>query len=105
MRRIQICVVYFCFGIIWTVILKKEVKNKFSKIDQADLDSPHRELSNGGLRIIVALLVRWGINFVRISGFRVQIFSRTGVRPVYNQKVCPDALGHFWSRFSKFFVH
>ena len=30
-RRIQICVVYFCLGIIWKVILKKEVKNKFYK--------------------------------------------------------------------------
>ena len=30
-RRIQICVVYFCLVIIWKVILKKEVKNKFYK--------------------------------------------------------------------------
>ena len=30
-RRIKICVVYFCLGIIWKAILKKEVKNKFYK--------------------------------------------------------------------------
>ena len=36
----------------------------FTKIDQADLGSPRREPSNGGLGIVVALLVRWGINFV-----------------------------------------
>ena len=32
------------------------------KLDQAGLDSPHRELSNGDLGIFVALLVRWQIN-------------------------------------------
>ena len=30
----------------------------------ADLDSPRRELSNGGPVILVALLVRWQINVV-----------------------------------------
>ena len=34
----------------------------FTKLDQADLNSPCRELSNGGLKIFVALLVRWQIN-------------------------------------------
>ena len=29
----------------------------FTKIDKVDLNSPHRELSNGGLRIVVTLLV------------------------------------------------
>ena len=28
----------------------------FTKLDQADLDSPRRELSNGGLKIVVALI-------------------------------------------------
>ena len=32
----------------------------FTKLDQADLVSPLRELSNGGLRIVVALPVRSG---------------------------------------------
>ena len=36
----------------------------FIKLDQADLDSPHRELSNGGLKSVVTLLVRWQINFL-----------------------------------------
>ena len=31
----------------------------FTKIVKADLDSPRRELSNGGLGIVVILLVRW----------------------------------------------
>ena len=30
-----------------------------TKIDKADLDSPRRELSNGGLESVVTLLVRW----------------------------------------------
>ena len=33
----------------------------FTKLDQADLDSPRRELSNGGLGIVIALLVCWQI--------------------------------------------
>ena len=40
----------------------------FTKIDQADLDSPRWELSNGGLGIVVALTVfRELILCVRIS--------------------------------------
>ena len=30
-----------------------------TKIGQADLDSPRRELFNGGLGIVIARLVRW----------------------------------------------
>ena len=30
-----------------------------TKIDPADLDSPRQELFNGGLGIVVALLVSW----------------------------------------------
>ena len=36
----------------------------FIKLNQADLDSLRRELSNGGLEIVVALLVRWQIIFL-----------------------------------------
>ena len=36
----------------------------FIKLDQADLDFLRRELSNGGLKIVVVLLVRWQIIFV-----------------------------------------
>ena len=31
----------------------------FMKLDQVDLDYPRQDLSNGGLEIVVALLVRW----------------------------------------------
>ena len=34
----------------------------FTKIDPKDLDSPRRELSNGGLESVVTLLVRWKID-------------------------------------------
>ena len=36
----------------------------FIKLDKADLNSPRRELSNGGLKSVVTLLVRWQINFL-----------------------------------------
>ena len=36
----------------------------FTKLDQTDLDSPCQEFSNGGLGIVVALLVRWQINLL-----------------------------------------
>ena len=52
-RRIQICVVYFCFGIISKVILKKRSKIIFTNIYPADLDFLRRELSNGGLKSLV----------------------------------------------------
>ena len=48
------------------------------KIDPADLDSPRRELSNGGLGFVVAFLVRSGINFLSFSG------SQVGVRALDN---------------------
>ena len=35
----------------------------FTEIDSADLDSPRRDLSNGGLKSVVALLVCWQIGF------------------------------------------
>ena len=35
-----------------------------TKINQADLDSPRQKLSNGGLGIVVALLVRSGNNLL-----------------------------------------
>ena len=36
----------------------------FTKIVTVDLSSPRRELSNSGLGIVAALLVRWGIDFL-----------------------------------------
>ena len=42
----------------------------------ADLDSPRRELSNCGLGIVVALLVRWQINFSCAStGSAIQLYA------------------------------
>ena len=35
----------------------------FTKMNKADLESPCRELSNGGLGIVAVLLVRWKIDF------------------------------------------
>ena len=32
-------------------------------MDRKDLDSPRRELSNGGFGIVVALPIRWQIKF------------------------------------------
>ena len=32
-------------------------------MDRIDLDSPRRELSNGGLESVATLLVRWQINY------------------------------------------
>ena len=51
-----------------------------TKMTHVYLDSPSRELSNGGLGVVVALLVRWGIIFcVRISdaqsSCRIQLHS------------------------------
>ena len=45
----------------------KESKISFTKIYQADLDSPRRELSNGGLGIVVTLLVPRQIDFSCVS--------------------------------------
>ena len=52
--------VYVCLGIIWKVILKIRSKINVTKIDQEDLDSPRRELSNDGPGIVVALTVFFG---------------------------------------------
>ena len=41
----------------------KEVKMDHTKMHPKYLDSPGRELSNGGLKIVAALLVRSGIAF------------------------------------------
>ena len=39
----------------------------FTKIDRADLDSPCQEFSNGGIVIVVALLVCWQIDVSCVS--------------------------------------
>ena len=50
-----------------------------------DLNSPRRELSNGGLGIVVALLVCWQIDFVCVStGDPIQLYF---VKSISIQKV------------------
>ena len=63
-RPIQISFDYFCLGIILEVIQYDFQNNAWTKIVKADLDSPCRELSNGGLESIATLLVRWQIDFL-----------------------------------------
>ena len=57
------------------------------KIYLEDLDSPRRELSNGGLGIVVALLVCWGINFcVHISDAQSSCICRSCRMQTANSK-------------------
>ncbi len=52
-------------GTIFSLVFKNNrSKNDHRKTDPKDLDSTRRELSNGGLGIVVALLVRWQNNFL-----------------------------------------
>ena len=75
-RRIQICMVCFCLGIIWKGILKKRSKIYFIRIDQGGLDSPRQELSNVGLGIVVALTFFSGINLLSAyNGRPIQVIS------------------------------
>ena len=47
-------------GTIFSIVLKnKRSNNDHEKWNPEDLDSPRQELSNGGLGMVVALLVRW----------------------------------------------
>ena len=48
---------------LWLVLKIRRSKNDHRKIYLTDLDSPRRELSTGGLGIIIALSVCWQINF------------------------------------------
>ena len=49
----------------------------FRKIVKADLDFPRRELSNGGLGIVVAFMFFSGIIFVCVStGGPIQLYYR-----------------------------
>ena len=44
-------------------------------LTETDLNSPHRELSNGGLKSVVAPLVRWQINFLSARiGRSIQLY-------------------------------
>ena len=49
---------------MFSLVLKnKRSKHDHTKIYQTDLNSPCRELSNGGLIIVRTLLVYWEIDF------------------------------------------
>ena len=50
----------------------------FTKIDPVDLDSPRRELSNGGLKSVVSLLVRWQTVYVENSTL-MSVFTNYGI--------------------------
>ena len=54
----------FLFGRYSESHVEKEAKMNHTEMYSEDLDSFHRELSNGGLEIVVALLVHLGIDFV-----------------------------------------
>ena len=57
----------------------------FTELDQADLDSPCRELFNGGLGIVAALLVRWQIDFSCVStGGSIQLYTIQELGPDRN---------------------
>ena len=66
-RIIQIFPGYFCLGNILKVIQYNLKKNAQTKIVRVDLDSPRRELSNGGLESVLTLLVHWQTNFLCAS--------------------------------------
>ena len=60
---------FFFVGAMFSLVLKtKRPKNDHRNWNPEDLGSPRREISNGGLVIVVALLVCWHINFVCASG-------------------------------------
>ena len=75
-RRIWIWPVYFCLGIILKVIQYNFQNNVFTKVDHSDLNSPRRELSNGGLKNVAALLVLRQIDFSCAStGDPIQLYA------------------------------
>ena len=48
----------------------------FTKIDAADLDYLRQELSNGGLKSVITLLVRWQIIFLSARiGRPIQLYK------------------------------
>ena len=52
------------FGHYLESYFEERGQNDFYKTGPSRLDFPRRELSNVGLKIVVALLVRWQINFL-----------------------------------------
>ena len=78
-RRIQFCPDFFCLGIILKVIQYNFQNNAYTKIVTADLNSPRQELSNGGLGIVVTLLVSCQSNYSCASpGKAIQLYMLLG---------------------------
>ena len=49
-----------------------------TRICTSDLNCPRRELSNGGLGFVLALLVRWQVDFLCVyTGGAIQLYSET----------------------------
>ena len=68
-----------------------------TKTVKADFDSLRRELSNGGLRIVVALSVFSRINFSCVStGGPIQLYPLTGAsspnKPLATRQLCIETL-------------
>ena len=77
-RRIQICRVPFGWNHILTCFKNKRSKNDHRKWNLKDLNSSCRELSDGGLGIVVALLVCWQINFsCACTGGQTQLYLKS----------------------------
>ena len=54
-------------GALFSLVSKnKRPKNDHRKINPEDLNSPRRELFNGGLGIVIVPLVRWKIIFLSV---------------------------------------
>ena len=89
----------FAWAIFRKLFRKKRSKIKFTKIDQANLDSPRRELSNGSLGIVVAFLVRRQNNFSRVAtGGPIQLCNVRNVSVVNGFGGCRN-LCCYWCHF------
>ena len=66
----------------------------FTKLDQADLDSPRRELFNGGVGFVAAHTIWWQIDFfVRVhTGGPIQLYRLVCLLVVDPSRHCPMAL-------------
>ena len=71
--QIRFCWVYFGLNVIWKVIFEKEANH--TKMNPKDLDFPHRELSNGGLEIVVDLPAFWFVRGLIFCVFLLEVQS------------------------------
>ena len=69
-----------------------------------DLNSPRRELSNGGLGFILALLIRPGIDLSCVStGGPIQLYRPSRVFCVYNTVLPCACMVYVWGQLIIFF--